>query len=95
MTTYTAVCRRSGRWWAISVPELKGVHTQARRLDQAEAMAGEAVALMLDADPAAIGVEGASRGFPAPSRRRWRRAAHPGRRKRMPDTPPPPPPGSS
>lgn len=62
MTTYTAVCRRSGRWWAISVPELKGVHTQARRLDQAEAMAGEAVALMLDADPAAIGVEGASGG---------------------------------
>jgi hypothetical protein len=50
--------RRSGRWWAISVPELKGVHTQARRLDQAEAMAREAIALMLDADPAAIRVAG-------------------------------------
>lgn len=57
VTTYTAVCRRSGRWWAISVPELKGVHTQARRLDQAGAMAREAIALMLDADPAAIRVE--------------------------------------
>jgi predicted RNase H-like HicB family nuclease len=34
------------------------VHTQARRLDQAEAMAREAIALMLDADPAAIRVAG-------------------------------------
>src|SRR5690242_11280287 len=32
--TYTVLARRSGGWWAISVPELKGVHSQARRLDQ-------------------------------------------------------------
>ncbi|MDQ7906973.1 type II toxin-antitoxin system HicB family antitoxin [Phytohabitans sp. ZYX-F-186] len=57
MKTYTAVCRRSGGWWAISVPELKGVHTQARRLDQAEGMARDAIALMLDVDPATIAVE--------------------------------------
>ena len=57
MSGYTAVCRRSGRWWAISVPELKGVHTQARRLDQAAAMAQDAIALMLDADPASVQVE--------------------------------------
>ncbi len=55
--TYTAVCRRSGRWWAISVPEVKGVHTQARRLDQAEAMAREAIALMLEVDPASLRVQ--------------------------------------
>ncbi|BCB85875.1 type II toxin-antitoxin system HicB family antitoxin [Phytohabitans suffuscus] len=55
--TYTAVCRRSGGWWAISVPELKGVHTQARRLDQAEGMARDAIALMLDVDPATVAVE--------------------------------------
>jgi len=55
--TYTAVCRRSGGWWAISVPELKGLHTQARRLDQAEAMARDAIALMLDVDPATVIVE--------------------------------------
>jgi len=31
---YTARCQRSGDWWAISVPELKGVNTQARRLEK-------------------------------------------------------------
>ena len=56
MTSYTATCRRSGNWWAISVPELKGVHTQARRLDQAAAMTREAIALMLDIDRASIEV---------------------------------------
>lgn len=49
--TYTAVCRRSGGWWAISVPELKGVHTQARRLDQVEGVVREAIALFLDVAP--------------------------------------------
>ena len=56
MTSYTATCRRSGNWWAISVPELKGVHTQARRLDQVADMTREAIALMLDIDPASIEV---------------------------------------
>ena len=51
MTTYTAVARRAGDWWAISVPELKGVHTQARRLSRVEAMARDAIALMLDVPP--------------------------------------------
>ncbi|SRR6266576_2608140 len=46
--TYTARCQRSGDWWAISVPELKGVHTQARRLEKAEAIARDAIALFLD-----------------------------------------------
>lgn len=46
--TYTARCVRSDGWWAISVAELPGVHTQARRLDQAEVMVREAIALMLD-----------------------------------------------
>jgi len=56
MTSYTAVCRRVGNWWAISVPELKGVHTQARRLDQVGAMTQDAIALMLDVDPASVDV---------------------------------------
>lgn len=46
--TYTARCQRSGDWWAISVPELRGVHTQARRLENAEAVARDAIALFLD-----------------------------------------------
>lgn len=48
-TTYTAHCVRSNGWWAISVPEIPGVHTQARRLDQVDAMVREAIALFLDA----------------------------------------------
>ena len=46
--TYTARCQRSGDWWAISVPELRGVHTQARRLEKAEAMVRDAIAVFLD-----------------------------------------------
>ncbi|WP_436521250.1 type II toxin-antitoxin system HicB family antitoxin [Actinoplanes sp. HUAS TT8] len=55
--TYSATCQRVGNWWAVSVPELKGVHTQARRLDQVAAMTREAIALMLGVDPATIEVE--------------------------------------
>ena len=44
---YKVTAVRSGRWWAIQAPELKGVHSQARRLDQVDSMAREAIALML------------------------------------------------
>jgi predicted RNase H-like HicB family nuclease len=45
---YTATAERTGKWWALSVPEIPGVHTQVRRLDLASAMVREAIALMLD-----------------------------------------------
>lgn len=56
---YTAECVRSGGWWSVHVPEVKGVHTQARRLDQVEAMAREAISLILNvrADSFNINVE--------------------------------------
>jgi predicted RNase H-like HicB family nuclease len=54
--TYTARARRSGRWWAIDVPELPGVYSQARRLDRVEPMARDAIALFLDVDPATFDV---------------------------------------
>jgi predicted RNase H-like HicB family nuclease len=57
MTTYRVVCRRSGGWWAISAPDLKGVHSQARRLDQVPGMAREAIALMLNVAPETVQVE--------------------------------------
>lgn len=59
MTTprYTARCSRSGAWWAIVVPEVPGVYTQARRLDQAEDMARDAIALLLDVPPDSFDVE--------------------------------------
>ena len=46
---------RSGNWWAITVPELPGVFSQSRRLDQVEPMAREAIALMMDVDTSQIG----------------------------------------
>jgi predicted RNase H-like HicB family nuclease len=55
--TYTAVCQRSGNWWSISVPEIKGLHSQARRLDQVEEMARDAIALMLDVPAESFAVE--------------------------------------
>jgi len=32
----TALCERGGGWWAVRVPEIDGLYTQARRLDQVE-----------------------------------------------------------
>ena len=48
---YTALAEPSGSWWAITIPELRGVYSQARRLEKVEAMAREAIALMLDVAP--------------------------------------------
>lgn len=53
---YTARARRSGTWWAIDVPELPGVYSQARRLDRVEPMARDAIALFLDVDPATLDI---------------------------------------
>jgi predicted RNase H-like HicB family nuclease len=44
----TAKVTRSGGWWAVAVPELPGVFTQAKRLDQVGSMVADAVATMLD-----------------------------------------------
>lgn len=55
--TYTAVARRIGDWWAISVPALKGVHTQVKRLPKAEAMARDAIALFLGVNPKDVTVQ--------------------------------------
>lgn len=48
MKRYTARAERSGSWWAISVPEVKGAYSQARRLDQVEEKARDAIAGVLD-----------------------------------------------
>jgi predicted RNase H-like HicB family nuclease len=53
----TAKVTRSGDWWAVEVPEVPGVFTQAKRLDQVEEMVRDAVALMIDARPAGIDVD--------------------------------------
>lgn len=50
-TTYRATATRSGKWWAVEVHDLPPHHfgfTQGRDLEDAEFMAQDAVALMLD-----------------------------------------------
>ena len=47
LKTYTAVCRPSGRWWLIDVPELD-LFTEAFRLDRVEHMARDLIALWLE-----------------------------------------------
>ncbi len=53
--SYRVEAVRSGDWWSITVPELSGVFSQAKRLDQVEASAREAIAMMLDIDEAKVG----------------------------------------
>ncbi|HYZ56192.1 MAG TPA: hypothetical protein VE733_22195 [Streptosporangiaceae bacterium] len=42
---------QSGRWWVLSVPEVPGAHSQARRLEQAGDVARDLIALMTDEAP--------------------------------------------
>ena len=44
--TVTAIARRSGDWWAIEVPEIPGLFTQTRRLDQIDGMVRDAAKLL-------------------------------------------------
>ncbi len=55
--TYRVTATRSGGWWALEAPGVRRVHSQARRLDQAEAMAREAIALVLDVPEDSFDVE--------------------------------------
>lgn len=41
----TAICERSGDWWAVTVPEIEGGFTQAKRLDQVPGMVADLVSL--------------------------------------------------
>jgi len=45
---YTVQVERSGSWWAIMVPELRGVYSQSRTLAGVEPMVREAISLFLD-----------------------------------------------
>ena len=52
---HRVVVVRSGEWWAITVPSLRGVFSHVRYLDEVPAAAREAIAMMLDFDPADVG----------------------------------------
>lgn len=42
----TAAAERSGNWWAVEVPEIPGLFTQARRLDQIDGMVRDAARML-------------------------------------------------
>ena len=55
--TYDATATRSGRWWAVEVHKMPKGHlalTQGRTLAEAEAMAREAIALLLSVPEEAV-----------------------------------------
>lgn len=54
---YRVETRRDGKWWVIRVPEIRGVHSQARRLGDVEYMARDAIALMLEVPADSFDVE--------------------------------------
>jgi predicted RNase H-like HicB family nuclease len=57
-SSYQVRCwRDEAGWWIIEVPEVPGVTSEARRLDQVAAMAADAIAVALDTDPASVTVE--------------------------------------
>ena len=53
---YLTVARRVRGWWAVEVPALPGVFTQARNLDQVEGMARDAISVFLDVPVASVAV---------------------------------------
>ena len=66
----TAVCERSGGWWAVNVPEVEGAYTQAKRLDQVPAMVADAVHLLTGTRVADIHVTLEARGVDV-GREKW------------------------
>ncbi len=53
-SVYVARARRSDRWWAITVDERPGIHSQCKRLDRVEAMARDAVSFVDRVDPSEV-----------------------------------------
>ncbi len=56
---YRVTAERDGKFWFLRVPDLPGIFTQVRRLEQAPEMIRDAIALMLDvpADTFDVNVE--------------------------------------
>ncbi|MGX4690556.1 hypothetical protein [Streptomyces sp. JNUCC 63] len=57
VNTYRVTARRAGEWWALEVPDLPGVFTQVKRMEQADKVVREAIAGMLDTEPDSFSVD--------------------------------------
>ncbi|MCI1748463.1 MAG: helix-turn-helix domain-containing protein [Acidipropionibacterium sp.] len=71
----TAHVIRSGGWWAVSVDEVEGLNTQARRLDQVPAMVLDAAALLTDRPESDFDVEVSTDGLYADQVAEYKSAA--------------------
>ncbi|MDP1711656.1 MAG: hypothetical protein Q8K86_04265 [Candidatus Nanopelagicaceae bacterium] len=56
-TTYKATIEKSGKFWVISVPAIRLLHTQALSKNSIEPMTREAISLMLDVEPSSFDLE--------------------------------------
>lgn len=56
-TNFTALCERAGRWWTIRVPQVEGLTTQVRSLDQAEIVTRQLISRTLGVPAESIRVD--------------------------------------
>lgn len=56
-TTYRAIVQKSGSSWAISVPQISGLFSQALSRDSVEEMTREAIAFWFETDPQSFDIE--------------------------------------
>lgn len=56
-TTYKAVVEKSGKYWVISVPDIRLLNTQALSEDEIEFMTRDAISLMLEVEPSSFDLE--------------------------------------
>lgn len=56
-TTYKATIEKSGKFWVISVPVIRLLHTQAHSKRSIEPMTREAISMMLEVEPSSFDLE--------------------------------------
>ena len=56
-TTYRATVERAGKFWVISVPAIRLLHTQSLSKNTIEPMTRDAISMMLDIEPSSFDLE--------------------------------------
>ena len=56
-TNYRATVEKSGKFWVISVPAIRLLHTQALSENTIEFMTRDAISMMLEVDPTSFELE--------------------------------------
>lgn len=57
ITTYKATIEKLGRFWVISIPAIRLLHTQAHSKRLIEPMTREVISMMLDVEPLSFDLE--------------------------------------